>query len=130
MKLRRRQFLQAAAATAAATMLPRGEARAAAAPVALGNDLVVAALIAKPGHGIDGLIAKAERGELKLVVFDLSLLCAVSAVKPKDKVDWKRFARLLQFAEIQPSLSRGPHGLPPPDAEEIAHWRDVVFGKQ
>lgn len=70
----------------------------------------------------------AERGEVQLVVFDLSLMCAVSSVRPKDHVDYTRFARLLQFAEIRPSLSRGARGLTPPTVEEINHWRELALG--
>lgn len=123
----RRLFLQTAAACAAATMIQPAHA-AAASPLVLGNDLVVSALLSRPGAPVEKFIAMAERGEAQLVVFDLSLLCAMSSVRPKDHVDYVRFARLLQFAEIRPSLSRGPHGLTPPTVEEINHWRELALG--
>jgi hypothetical protein len=104
------------------------EGSAVTSPTVLGNDLVVAALLAKPGAPIDRVIAMGERGEARLVVFDLSLLCAIASVRPHDRVDYDRFARLLQFAEIRPSLSRGPHGLTAPTKDEIAHWRSVALG--
>lgn len=125
----RRLFLQTAAACAAATIIqPAHAAAAAASPLVLGNDLVVSALLSRPGAPVEKFIAMAERGEAQLIVFDLSLLCAMSSVRPKDHVDYVRFARLLQFAELRPSLSRGPHGLTPPTAEEINHWRELALG--
>ena len=123
----RRVFLQAAAACAAATVVQPAHA-AAASPLVLGNDLVVSALLSRPGAPVEKFIAMAARGEVQLAVFDLSLLCAMSSVRPKDRVDYSRFARLLQFSEIRPSLSRGPHGLTPPTPEEVNHWRELALG--
>jgi hypothetical protein len=46
-------------------------------------------------------------------------------VQPGDDVNFPRFARLLQVGQIVPS----PKPFDPPTEEEIAHWRDVVFGR-
>jgi len=54
----------------------------------------------------------------------------MSAIKPGDRVDHARFARLLGYAELRASESRQPgRAFDPPAAEAIAHWRDVALGK-
>jgi len=120
--------MKAVGACVAVGALAPARAEGAGSPMVLGNDLVLAALIGKRSAGVEKIIGMAERGEVQLVVFDLSLFCAFSSVRPSDRVDYPRFAKLLRVAEIRPSLSRGPHGLEPPSAAEITHWRNVVFG--
>jgi hypothetical protein len=75
-------------------------------------------------------IARAEAGEWQPVVLDLALFCAMASVRPDDRVDHARFARLLQHAQFAASGGREPGGsFARPSAEEIEHWRDVVFGR-
>jgi hypothetical protein len=88
-------------------------------------DLVLSALIGPEGAAIDHLIADAERGIHTLEILQLALYCAWCSVQPGDDVNFPRFARLLQVGQIVPS----PKPFDPPTEEEIAHWRDVVFGR-
>jgi len=64
------------------------------------------------------------------VLLDLALFCAMSSVRPDDRVDHARFARLLRHASFAASGSRAqgaPFDLP--SAEEIEHWRAVALGR-
>jgi hypothetical protein len=88
-------------------------------------DLVLSALIGPEGAPIERFIAAAERGEHTLEILELALYCAWCSVKPEDHVNFPRFAKLLQIGQIVPS----PKPFDPPTEEEIAHWRDVVFGR-
>lgn len=101
-----------------------------ASPVMLAIDVVLGALIGPPGTAAERIIERAEAGEWTPVLLDLALFCAMSSVRPDDPVDHARFARLLRHAQLAASGSREP-GTPftPPSPEEIAHWRDVVFGR-
>ena len=101
-----------------------------ASPVMLAIDVVLGALIGPPDTAAEMVIARAEAGEWKPVVLDLALFCAMASVRPDDPVDHARFARLLRYAELAPSLGRQPDGtFSPPSAEEIEHWRDVALGR-
>jgi hypothetical protein len=88
-------------------------------------DLVLSALIGPEGAVIDRLISEAERGERQLGIQELALYYAFCAVGGDDRVNFPRFAKLLQFSRIVHS----PKPFDPPIEEEIAHWRDVVFGR-
>lgn len=96
----------------------------------LAIDMVLGALIGPPDHPIETVIAQAEAGEWTPVLLDLALYCAMASVRPEDVVDHERFARLLRHVQFAASGSRqqgAPFDRPSPD--EIAHWRDVVFGR-
>jgi len=96
----------------------------------LGIDLVLAALIGPPNHPIERVIEQVEAGVYTPVLIDLALYCAMSSIEPGDAVDHARFARLLRHA--QPLASHGREqgtAFEPPGPDEIAHWRDVVFGR-
>lgn len=100
-----------------------------ASPVMLAIDVVLGALIGPPGTAAEMVIARAEAGDWQPVVLDLALFCAMASVRPGDRVDHARFARLLRHARLAASADRDPGGsFAPPSAEEIEHWRDVVFG--
>jgi hypothetical protein len=101
-----------------------------ASPVVLAIDVVLGALIGPPGIPAEMIIDRAEAGEWSPVLLDLALYCAMSSVRPEDRIDHERFARLLRHAQFAASGSRRP-GEPfePPSLEEIEHWRDVVFGR-
>jgi hypothetical protein len=88
-------------------------------------DLVLSALIGPEDAPINHLIAAAEHGEYTLEVLELALYCAWCSVRPGDELKFSRFAKLLQVGQILPS----PKPFDPPTEEEIAHWRDVVFGR-
>lgn len=94
----------------------------------LGNDLVLAAMIAPLGHPIEGIIAQAARGEVTPVVGDGSLYWTLCAVLPSDTFQAARLAELLRYAQIIPLTRAGPEPWTPPAAEETEHWRSVVFG--
>ena len=101
-----------------------------ASPVMLAIDVVLGALIGPPDNAADMVIARAEAGEWTPVLLDLALFCAMSSVRPEDRVDHERFARLLRHAQFAASGSREPGtAFEPPSLEEIEHWRDVVFGR-
>jgi hypothetical protein len=101
-----------------------------ASPVMLAIDVVLGALIGPPGTAAEMVIARAEAGEWQPVLLDLALFCAMSSVRPGDRIDHARFARLLRHAQLAASAGREPSGsFAPPSAEEIEHWRDVVFGR-
>jgi len=99
-------------------------------PIILGIDLVLNVLIGPPGGPGDMVVARAEAGAWTPVIIDLALFCAMASVQPGDTIDHARFARLLRHAQFRPTRSREP-GEPhaQPSQEEIAHWRDVVFGR-
>jgi hypothetical protein len=97
----------------------------------LAIDVVLGALIGPPDSAAEMVIARAEVGEWQPVLLDLALFCAIASVRPDDKVDHARFARLLRHASFAASGSRAA-GAPfdPPSLEEIEHWRDVALGRQ
>ena len=98
-----------------------------ASPVMLAIDVVLGALIGPPGCAAETVIERAEAGEWTPIVLDLALYCAFSSVHDDDRVDHARFARLMRHAVVDTVTGRdGP--LSPPSDDEIAHWRDVVFG--
>lgn len=98
-------------------------------PIVLAIDLVLAALIGPPTHPIARIIDQCDAGEYTPILIDLALFCAMSSVQPGDEIDHVRFARLLRHAQPLASHSREPGtAFDPPSAEEIEHWRDVVFG--
>lgn len=98
-------------------------------PVMLAIDIVLGALIGPPGCGAEMVIERAESGEWTPVLLDLALFCAMSSVRPEDRVDHARFARLLQHASFAASGSREQGAaFPPPSPEEIEHWRNVALG--
>ena len=89
-------------------------------------DLILSALIGPEGAPIERFIAEAERGEQQLAILELALYCAICSLRPEDQVNLPRFTRLLQFGQIVQSPKPFNH----PSEEEIAHWRDVVFGRE
>ena len=100
-----------------------------ASPVMLAIDVVLAALIGPPHSVADVIIARAEAGEWQPVVLDLALFCAMASVREGDRVDHARFARLLRYAQLAPSLGRSEDGtFEPPSEAEIEHWRAVALG--
>jgi hypothetical protein len=102
-----------------------------ASPVMLAIDVVLGALIGPPDSAADMIIARAEAGEWQPVVLDLALYCAMASVREGDRVDTVRFAKLLRYAQLAPSLGRGEDGvLSPPSDAEIEHWRTVALGLQ
>ena len=102
-----------------------------ASPVMLAIDVVLAALIGPPESVADLIIARAEAGEWQPVVLDLALFCAMSSVRAGDRVDYERFARLLRYAQLAPSLGREADGtFAPPSDAEIEHWRAVALGRE
>jgi hypothetical protein len=102
-----------------------------ASPIMLGIDIVLGALIGPPGCPAEMVIERAESGEWTPVILDLALFCAMSSVRPDDRVDHARFARLLRQTTMSASGSREPGtAFDPPSPEEIEHWRDVVFGRE
>ena len=102
-----------------------------ASPVMLAIDVVLAALIGPPESVADLIIARAEAGEWQPIVLDLALFCAMASVRPGDRVDHARFARLLRYAQLAPSLGREADGVfAPPSEVEIDHWRAVALGHQ
>lgn len=102
-----------------------------ASPVMLAIDVVLGALIGPADNAADMIIARAEAGEWQPVVLDLALYCAMSSVRPEDRVDHARFARLLRHAQLAPSLGREADGtFTPPTAADIEHWRDVALGRE
>jgi hypothetical protein len=101
-----------------------------ASPVMLAIDVVLAALIGPPDSVADLIIARAEAGEWQPVVLDLALFCAMSSVRAGDRVDHARFARLLRYAQLAPSLGREADGVfARPNEAEIEHWRAVALGQ-
>src|ERR1041385_1030321 len=101
-----------------------------ASPIMLAIDVVLGALIGPPGTAAEMVIARAEAGEWQPVLLDLALFCAMASVRPEDRVDHARFARLLRHAQLAASLSREAAApFARPSDAEIEHWRDVVFGR-
>jgi len=99
-------------------------------PVMLAIDVVLGALIGPPGGAADSVIARAEAGEWTPVLLDLALFCAMTSVRPGDRVDHARFARLLRVAQLAASGGRTADGtFAAPSAEEIEHWRAVALGQ-
>lgn len=99
-----------------------------ASPVMMAIDIVLGAMIGPPGCAAEMVIERAEAGEWTPVILDLALFCALSSVRPEDRVDHARLARLLRHAELAPTLSRDAGtSLEPPSVEEIEHWRAVAL---
>ena len=99
-------------------------------PVILSIDLVLNVLIGPPGGAGDMIVARAEAGDWTPVIVDLALYCAMSSVEPGDTIDHARLTRLLRHAQFTASQSLAAgEAFAPPSAAEIAHWRDVVFGR-
>jgi len=95
----------------------------------LAIDVVVGALIGPPGCPAEMVIERAESGEWTPILLDLALFCAMSSVRPEDRVDHARFARLLRHASFAASGSRAPGtAFEPPSAAEIENWRNVALG--
>ena len=105
----------------------------------LAIDLVLQALIGPDGAAIEGLIAQATTGRVRLVISDRAIYCAVASLRDTDKVNFSRFAALLQYATIQSSrtppdaivVSKGPprpEVFSSPSPEEIEHWRKIALG--
>jgi hypothetical protein len=95
----------------------------------LGNDLVLAAMIAPAGHPIESVIAQAARGDLTPIICDASLYWTLCAVQASDRFQTARLAELLRYARIRPidrAASDG-RGWIPPSSDETEHWRSVVF---
>lgn len=100
-----------------------------ASPVMIAIDIVLGAMIGPPGGAADMVIERAEAGDWTPVILDLALFCALSSVRPEDRVDHVRLARLLRHAELAPTLSRDTGtSLEPPSEDEIEHWRAVALG--
>jgi hypothetical protein len=98
-------------------------------PVMLAVDVVLSALIGPPDCAAEMVLARAEAGEWQPVLLDLALYCAMSSVRPDDRVDHARFAQLLRHAHFAASGSRAPDApFDPPTIEEIEHWRAVALG--
>ncbi len=98
--------------------------------IVLSNEVVLSALIGPGDSRLEEILTRAAAGNLTPVIFDRSLFLAMSSVRPEDKVDAARFARLLRFALVVPT-ERGPEeqvGLTQPSPDEIERWRAVVFG--
>lgn len=94
----------------------------------LAIDIVLGALIGRPGGAADATLARIEAGEWTPVILDLAIYCAMSSVRPGDTVDHARFARLLRHAVFMPASGRR-QGTPfdPPSPAEIERWRQVVL---
>lgn len=95
----------------------------------LGNDLVLAAMIAPAGHPIESLIAQAARGDFTPIIGDASLYWTLCAVQASDRFQTARLAELLRYARITPidrAASDG-RGWLPPSSDETENWRSVVF---
>ena len=96
----------------------------------LAIDVVLSALIGPPDCAAEMVLARAEAGEWQPVLLDLALYCAMASVRPEDRVDHARFARLLRHVQFAASGSRAPDApFDPPSTEEIEHWRDVALGR-
>lgn len=100
-----------------------------ASPVMLAVDVVLGAMIGPPGCPAEMVIERAETGEWTPVILDLALFCALSSLRPEDRVDHARLARLLRHSELAPTMSRDA-GTPlePPSIAEIENWRTVALG--
>ena len=98
--------------------------------ITLAIDVVLSALIGPPNSSADLVIARGEAGEWQPVLLDFALFCAMASVRPEDRVDHARFAKLLRYSAFAASGAREP-GTPfePPSADAIEHWRNVVFGR-
>ena len=97
--------------------------------VVLAIDVVLGLLIGPPGCYAESVLPRVESGEWIPVVPDLALYCAFLSIRPTDRVSRARLTRLLRHAEfitVSGRVPGEPH--PMPSADEIAHWRSVVFG--
>jgi hypothetical protein len=96
-------------------------------PAFFAVDIVLAFLIAPRGHAVDHRILPLLReGQYRAVLVEAAIHFALCAVQPADRVDTERWAELLALAEIDKSPENTD--LPQPSLDEIAHWRNVVFG--
>jgi hypothetical protein len=97
-------------------------------PVFLMTDAVLACAIAPRGHAVDERLMPAVRaGEIRPVIVHAALRCAMRAVLAGDRIDVERWSELLRHAEMQRSTEQSSSM--EPTADEIAHWREVVFGQ-
>ncbi len=98
------------------------------APVWLAIDAVLAVLIAPRGHAIEVALFPALRAnEARAVILPFAIKCAVASIREGDRLDIARWEELLSHADIDPISDPAPTA--PPSANEIAHWRAVVFGE-
>jgi len=95
--------------------------------VSLAIDIVLHALIASESESVDSLISKAAAGHVELCVSDLAIYCAFASLRDTDKINFARFANLLQYATIESSRARHPNGFSKPSPEAIEHWRRVAL---
>jgi hypothetical protein len=89
-------------------------------------DLILAALIGPAGAPVERLIAEAERGQHDLEMLEIALYYSFCSLQAQDRLDHRRFVKLLRCARVVP----GPESsrpLEPPLAEEIARWRDAAL---
>jgi hypothetical protein len=95
--------------------------------VMLAIDSVLEAIIGPSPGSIDEIIRKAREGEIQLILEDFALYCALASVREGDKVNIRRLADLIKYAQIQldspeflGSLDRESWT---PSNEAIENWR-------
>lgn len=99
--------------------------------ITLAIDIILEAII-RPTPGIvDRLIERARKGEARLIILRFALYCALHSVQEEDKVNAKRLAELLKYAEIQPDtlelLEPQDRESWTPSQEEINNWRKCAI---
>jgi hypothetical protein len=101
--------------------------------IILAVDVILQAIIGRNTSKIDDLILEARNGDAQLQILDSALYCALYSVKGEDKVNVRRLAELLQYAQL---ISDSPEYLGPeereswiPSQEEIDNWRKVALGE-
>jgi hypothetical protein len=96
-------------------------------PAFFAVDIVLAFLIAPRGHYVDReLLPLLRQKKYRPILVEAAVRYAMCALQPGDRVDTDRWAELLALSEVD-KLSEDTI-LPEPSADEIAHWREVVFG--
>lgn len=102
--------------------------------VAVAIDILVSALLGAHKDKILKYIDLARRGEVKLIIFDFALPCAMYSIRDDDEIDFATFRELIRFSTILPIDPKSyPAEANPknpawrPTDDEIEHWRHVAL---
>jgi hypothetical protein len=101
--------------------------------IMLATDVVLQAIIRPTAGSVEDLIARAQMGEIRLIMLHSVLYYAVSSVRENDGINTHRLAALLKYVQI---ISDEPEYLGPqerdswvPTPEEVENWRKLALGE-
>lgn len=101
--------------------------------IMLAIDAILKVIIGPTPAFVDELIERARKGEVKFLISEFALYCALYSVQEGDQVNARHLAEVLKYAQILPDAPAylGPEERESwkPSQEEINHWREVALEK-